>query len=78
MNCHLCCRDVSYPITCHRKDTEQGALWECCECKGHGFFSIKEINFKCCSQMNEEEQKRSLEISGIHYNYYKDKLNFVC
>ena len=86
MNCHLCCREVHYPMTCHRKDTEEGSLWECCECKGHGFDKIIETNFeegvdtisgKCCSQMSKKEQERYLNLPSHYASFYSKRFNEV-
>ena len=76
MTCHLCNREVNYPMTCHRKDTEEGSLWECCNCRGHGFLTIEEIDFKCCSQMREEEQQRYLSMTTLGSYYYR-RFNIV-
>ena len=93
MTCHLCNREVNYPMTCHRKDTEEDSLWECCECKGHGYFTIliglinstagelnidgEELNFKCCSQMSREEQERYLKLPSHYASYYTKRFNEV-
>ena len=77
MYCHLCTREVNYPMTCHRKDTEEGSLWECCDCREHGFIKIPELNFKCCSLMSEKEQERYLKLPTRYSNYYNKRFNEV-
>ena len=77
MTSHLCNREVNYPMTCHRKDTEEGSLWECCECKGHGYFTLEELDFKCCSQMSSKEQERYLRLPSHYASYYSKRFNKV-